>query len=88
MDIHIATRSLRDEEGRTRVFHYYLTVDVVEAGSFCCENYGVHIAEEQAHASRLPALTTSAVRIDELMTALVDNGVGPAGLEDVVADWL
>ena len=36
----------------------------------------------------IPAITTSAVRIDELMALLVDNRVGPAGLADVVADWL
>ena len=28
------------------------------------------------------------VRIDELMTLLTDHLVGPAGLADVVADWL
>ena len=36
----------------------------------------------------IPAITTSAVRIDELMTLLVDHAVGPAGLADIVADWL
>ena len=38
--------------------------------------------------SAVPRITTSAARIDELMTLLVDNQVGPAGLHDVVADWL
>ena len=36
----------------------------------------------------IPSITTSATRIDELMTLLVDNRVGPAGLSDVIADWL
>lgn len=88
MDLHIATRSLPDETGKLRTFHYYLTVNLVEAGKFCCEDYGVRIAEEGVHSSCVPSLTTSAVRIDQLMTTLVDNAVGPAGLQDVIADWL
>ena len=35
-----------------------------------------------------PGITTSASRIDQLITLLVDNRVGPSGLSDVVADWL
>ena len=88
MELHITTRSLLDETGHTHTFHYYLTVDVVEAGTFCCENYGVRITEGQTSSTCVPALTTSAVRIDQLMTALVDNAVGPAGLRDVIEDWM
>ena len=88
MDLYIATRSLPDETGNLRTFHYYLTVEVVSVGSFCCENYGVRITEEPAHCACVPSLTTSAVRIDQLMTALVDNAVGPAGLRDVIEDWM
>ena len=36
----------------------------------------------------VPGITTSALRIDELMTLLVEHGVGPASLRDVVDDWL
>ena len=57
-------------------------------GTFCCENYGVHVWEEQGGDETIPGLTTSASRIDELMTLLVDHQVGPAGLRDVVEDWL
>jgi len=88
MDMHIATRSFRDEAGKLRTFHYYLMVEVIETGRFCCESYGVRIAEDQAHTESVPFLTTSALRIDALMTTLVDNGVGPSGLRDVVEDWL
>ena len=88
MDLHIASRSLPDESGRLHTFHYYLTVGVVEAGNFCFEHYGVRITEEGAQSVCIPSLTTSAVRIDQLMTALVDNAVAPAGLQDVIADWL
>ena len=88
MEIKIATRQYRDDLGQQRRFHYFLTVDTVETGPFCCENYGVRIVEEAGASSAIPAITTSAARIDELMTLLVDNQVGPAGLDDVVADWL
>ena len=36
----------------------------------------------------IPDLTVSAQRIDELMELLMDHQVGPAGLRDVVEDWL
>lgn len=88
MEIKIATRRCADSVGTQRCFHYFLTVDQEEAAHLFCENYGVHITEEQGGDASIPAITTSARRIDELMTLLVDNQVGPAGLADVVADWL
>ena len=88
MDIHIATRSLRDQSGRLRTFHYFLVVDMVETDCFCFENYGVRITENERNTACVPALTTSAERIDQLMTVLVDNRVGPVGLRDVIEDWM
>lgn len=88
MEMKIATRSCTDQRGNQRNFHYFLTVDQEETPDFFCENYGVRIAEEQGEDTSIPGITTSASRIDELMTLLVDNHVGPAGLADVVADWL
>lgn len=88
MEIKIATRHCTDPVGTQRCFHYFLTVDQEETAQLFCENYGVHIAEEHGSDASIPAITTSAQRIDELMTLLVDNQVGPAGLADVVADWL
>ena len=88
MEIKIASRQHEDDLGRQRRFHYFLTVDLEETGSFCCENYGVRIAEEAGASTAIPSITTSAARIDELMTLLVDSQVGPAALADVVADWL
>ena len=41
MEIKIAPRTCPDELGRSRTFHYSLTVDTVESGAFSCENYGV-----------------------------------------------
>ena len=85
MEMKIATRQCRDQRGKTRKFHYFLTVDQEQTPRLFCENYGVRIAEEGGSEHTVPAITTSAIRIDELM---VDNVVGPAGLADVVADWL
>lgn len=88
MEIKIATRQWADELGRERRFHYYLTVDEIETEQFCCEDYGVRIAEEAGDSAAIPSITTSALRIDELMSLLVEHQVGPSGLADVVADWL
>ena len=63
-------------------------MDTLEAGPFSCENYGVRISEEQGDSVSIPGITTSALRIDELMTLLVEHAVGPASLRDVVDDWL
>ena len=88
MEMKIATRQCQDQEGKIRCFHYFLTIDQEETPHFVCENYGVRIAEENGGVRTLNAITTNASRIDELMTLLVDNAVGPAGLDDVIADWL
>ena len=88
MELKIATRQCRDQQGINRRFHYFLTIDLEETPSFVCENYGVRIAEEEAGERALRGITTSASRNDELLTLLVDNAVGPVGLEDTVADWL
>ena len=88
MEYKIATRRLADQLELPRTFHYFLVVDWVEAGAFCCESYGVRITEEGGETVLLPALTVSAVRVDELITLLIEHHVGPAGLRDVVADWL
>ena len=88
MEYKIATRRCVDQTGRTRRFHYFLTVDQVNTPRFCCETYGVCVAEEGGERAEVPSVTTSAARIDQLLTVLVDNQVGPAGLDDVIADWL
>lgn len=88
MELKIASRQCADQEGNSRKFHYFLTVDQEETPHFACENYGVRVAEEGGGETAISSITTSAARIDELLTLLVDNRVGPAGLADVVADWL
>lgn len=88
MEHKIAVRTYHDQSGQLRRFHYYLTVDLVETPRFCCEVYGVRITEDLGRSVLFPAITSSADRIDELLTLLVDNAVGPLGLDDVLADWL
>ena len=88
MEMKIAVRQCADQAGSQRRFHYFLTIEQEETPRFYCENYGVRIKEEHGDTAAVPGITTSAKRIDELLTLLVDNQVGPAGLADVVADWL
>ena len=83
MEIKVATRQCRDQTGVPRQFHYFLTVDEEEASRLLCENYGVRIAEDSGDNAVIPAITTSAARIDELMTLLerrLDNVVFRLGL--------
>lgn len=88
MEMKIATRRCAGQKGEQHLFHYFLTIDQEETPRLFCENYGVRITEDSGDDVSIPGITTSAARIDELMTLLVDNRVGPAGLADVVADWL
>ena len=84
-EVKIASRTCPDEFGRPRTFHYALTVDTVESDTFSCENYGVRISEESGDTAAIPGITTSAVRIDELLTLLVEHGVSPTALPDVIS---
>ena len=88
MEFKVATRHFMDEFGRSRQFHYYVTVDYEETPHFFCENYGVHILDDSGSECCIRSITASSTRIDELLTLLVDHLVGPAVLNDVVADWL
>lgn len=88
MEIKIASRTQIDEAEHPRLFHYYLVVEPVETTGFSFENYGVRVSEADGEDSYIAGITTSATRIDELMTLLVDHTVGPTALRDVVGDWL
>lgn len=87
MEIKVATRQIMDERGTPRFLRYYLTIELVESTRFCFERYGVRICDQNGFSSCVPALTSSATEIDELMTVLVENTVTPVTLEDVVQDW-
>ena len=88
MELPIASRTVLDERGSPRRYHYSLLVEPVEAEGFFWENYGVGVREENGACTRIPGITASAVRIDELMSLLVEHKVGPTTLHDVVEDWL
>lgn len=88
MKLNISSRRWTDEQGTPRLFRYYLLVDTVDTGRFCCEEYGVCVEDDLEHTTSIPAITTSASRIDQLLALLVKHLVGPAGVADVVADWL
>ena len=88
MEIKIATRQFRDEQGLPCSLQYYLTIELVESPHFCFERYGIRIQDQNGSSACAPALTFSAAEIDELMTLLVDNFVTPVTLKDVVEDWM
>ena len=84
----LKTKPIKGETKQLRC-RYLLTVGEKRVGRFACEAYGVKIEDELTGESvTVPDLTVSAARIDELMELLIRNEVTPAGLEDVIADWL
>lgn len=85
----VSTREMDDQEGRPRRYTYSILVDEMDVGPFSCESYGVIVKEStQGQAAVVPHITTSVSRIDELMELLTRNAVTPAGLKDVIEDWL
>lgn len=88
-ELFVGTRTASGEDGTTHRFEYYVTIGQMEVDHrFACESYGVKIREQGGETASLPDLTISTGRIDSLMELLTRNAVGPAGLRDVVDDWL
>ena len=74
------------EDGRPLALKYYILVNGGEDGS---ERYGVKTVEENSGGQPLDFdLTTDLERIYELVDKLSRNSVTPAGVSDVLADWL
>ena len=88
MELKVASRTITDESGTARQFHYSLLIEQIESEHLFCEHYGVLISEEHGEQIYIPGITTSAARIDELMTLLIKHTVSPTTLPDIVADWL
>ena len=86
--VNVASRKWRDDQGRERRFHYGLLIREITAAPFFCEDYGVRVWEEGGEDASVPGVTTSAQRVDELISLLVEHQVSPAALKDVIADWL
>lgn len=88
-ELKVARKQAADETGRTRTYDYAILVGEMPVSSgFSCESYGVGIREQGGEEDRVPDITVSAARIDELMDLLVRNTVTPCTLRDVVEDWL
>ena len=73
-ELFVGTRTVPGEDGQTH--------------RFACESYGVKVREAGGETAAIPDLTVDTRRIDALLELLTRNTVGPAGLRDVVDDWL
>lgn len=70
-------------------YDYYILIDEKEVGAFWVESYGPQVVSRlTGERAQVPNVTVSIPRIDALMERLVQNGVGPDHLRDVVDDWL
>ena len=88
-ELTVAQRQATDETGREHTYDYAILVGEMPVSSgFSCESYGACIREQGGEENRVPNITVSAGRIDELMELLVRNTVTPCTLRDVVDDWL
>lgn len=88
-ELTVAQKQVRDDVGREHTYNYAILVGEMSVSSgLSCESYGVGIWEHGGETERVPDITISAGRIDELMELLIRNTVTPCTLRDVVADWL
>ena len=88
-ELSVAQKQATDEMGRAHTYDYAILVgEMPVSAGFSCESYGVRICEQDGEEERVPHITVSAARIDELMDLLVRNTVTPCTLRDVVEDWL
>ena len=88
-ELFVCTEQGEDQTGGPVRYRYSILIDEMDVGPFSCESYGVRIAQVPEGPSAVVAhVTTSIPRIDELMDLLTRNIVTPAGLRDVVEDWL
>lgn len=88
-ELTVAQKQARDETGREHTYDYTILVGEMPVSSgFSCESYGACIREQGGETAKVPDITVSAGRIDELMELLIRNTVTPCTLRDVVDDWL
>lgn len=87
-ELFLETVELTDQAGAVRRFDYSILIGEMDVGPYSCESYGVKVAEQGGGQACVENITCSASRIDELSGLLVRSGVTPAGLNDVVSDWL
>ena len=88
-ELYVETRTVEDELGNVHKFDYFVVIgEMSVGGKFACESYGVKVVEQGGDTAVIPNITVSISRIDSLMDMLQRNLVSPAGLDDVIADWL
>lgn len=87
-ELFLRTLELTDEREIRRSYDYFILIDQMDVGPFSCESYGIKVAERGGQAAVAPHVTCSIPRIDELSDLLLRNAVTPAGLKDVIQDWL
>ena len=88
-EIFAGSRTEKDETGTQLRFDYYILIGEMDVGRFFCESYGVKVAQRGTDREcAVPDVTTSVARIDSLMELLMENGVTPINLPEVLQDWL
>lgn len=88
-ELFVGSRTTAGEDGQPHRFEYYVLIGQMEVGGhFACESYGVKVREAGGETAAIPDLTVNTERIDSLIELLTRNTVGPAGVRDVVDDWL
>lgn len=88
-ELFLKTVVLEDAKNVARKYDYFILIDEPGAGVLFCESYGIRVAEQgSGEECRIPHITTSMSRIDELAELVTNGGVTPVTLPDVVADWL
>lgn len=87
-ELFLKTLELEDEAGLSRRYDYSILIGEMDVGRFCCESYGVKVAQQGGPSASVANITCSPERIDELAGLLLQHAVTPACLEDVVQDWL
>ena len=80
-------RSIRCEDGRTAELLYYLTWEEKDG----CIGYGAEIIMHRGgtrDSALIPNITTSKIRMGEILSLLCRNSVTPCALHDVVDEQL
>lgn len=88
-DLFLKSLSLTDQSGMSHRYDYYITIDEMEVGAYACESYGIRISRQDGgEEAAVHNITCSIARIDALSELVLEGGVTPLTLEDVVSDWL
>jgi len=87
MQIELYKRAVVPLGKGVEVKYSLLSEEAAKTRPLGCELYGVQIEMGEEVAAR-PCLTASRVSVGALLDSMVSGGVTPAGMGDVVDDWL